>query len=166
MLKNFANGWSKDSFANRLRQTRLRLLAQVLADFKPPVSILDVGGQPEFWNSLDLRSLPEVTVVILNLFPTDVSMPNAKSCEGDARSMKMVADGEFDVAFSNSVIEHVGGLRDQKAMAQECMRVARTYFVQTPNRYFPLEPHFLLPGFQFLPHAARAYLHSKRDLGW
>jgi hypothetical protein len=44
--------------------------------------------------------------------------------------------------------------------------VAKRYFVQTPNRYFPIEPHFLVPGFQFLPLRVRAKLLSRFRLGW
>jgi hypothetical protein len=63
------------------------------------------------------------------------------------------------------VIEHVGGAADQKRMADEVQRVGRRYFVQTPNRYFPIEPHFLFPGFQFLPEAAQVFLLSHFRLG-
>ena len=85
---------------------------------------------------------------------------------GDARDMSMFAEGEFDIVFSNSVIEHVGSFSDQAAMAREVQRVGRRFFVQTPNRYFPIEPHFLFPGFQFLPLTTRAWLHCRFDLGW
>ncbi len=68
----------------------------------------------------------------------------------DARSLPF-EDGQFDIAYSNSVIEHIDP--DGWAnYAAEVRRVAGRYFVQTPNRYFPLEPHVLLPLFQFLPH--------------
>ena len=55
-------------------------------------------------------------------------------------------------AFSNAVIEHVGNWRRQQLFAAEIRRVARTgYFVTTPNLYFPIEPHALLPLYQFYP---------------
>jgi 2-polyprenyl-3-methyl-5-hydroxy-6-metoxy-1,4-benzoquinol methylase len=58
----------------------------------------------------------------------------------------------FDWVFSNAVIEHVGAWEKQKLFATEVRRVARKgYFVSTPNKFFPLEPHTLLPGYQFLP---------------
>jgi ubiquinone/menaquinone biosynthesis C-methylase UbiE len=62
-------------------------------------------------------------------------------------------DRSFDIVFSNSVIEHVGSPADQEAFAKEIARVGRSYFVQTPNRSFLIEPHYLTPLFQFLPQA-------------
>jgi hypothetical protein len=80
--------------------------------------------------------------------------------------MREFGDQEFDVVFSNSVIEHVGTFADQQAMASEVRRVGRRYFVQTPNKYFPIEPHFLVPGFQFLPVRLRAGWLARRRIGW
>ena len=65
--------------------------------------------------------------------------------------------GEFDIAYSNSLIEHVPP-EERPAVAAEIRRVADRYFVQTPNRWFPVEPHVLLPLFQFLPERARRRL--------
>jgi hypothetical protein len=57
-------------------------------------------------------------------------------------------------------------MEDQRRAAAEMQRVGRRWFVQTPNRHFPIEPHFLFPFFQYLPIEARAYLLSKTRLGW
>ncbi|HEY7967072.1 MAG TPA: class I SAM-dependent methyltransferase [Solirubrobacteraceae bacterium] len=64
------------------------------------------------------------------------------------------ADGEFDLAYCNSVIEHVEPQR-RDAFAAELRRVARGWYVQTPARSFPLEPHSLLPGAHWLPPPLR-----------
>ena len=63
------------------------------------------------------------------------------------------------------LIEHVGGWADQRTAAAEIRRISPRLFVQTPNRYFPVEPHFLVPGFQFLPIAARVALVRRFALG-
>lgn len=63
------------------------------------------------------------------------------------------ADGAFDIAYCNSVIEHVVDPDSRRRLAGELHRVARRYFVQTPNRWFPVEPHSLLPLVHFLPRA-------------
>jgi SAM-dependent methyltransferase len=60
-------------------------------------------------------------------------------------------DKSFDVVFSNSVIEHLGDPRRHQQYAQEIARVGMRYFVQTPNRWFPVEPHLLTPFIHFLP---------------
>lgn len=60
----------------------------------------------------------------------------------------------------------MGGVSDQKKMADEVMRVGKYYFIQTPNRYFPIEPHFVFPFFQFLPIQIRVWLVQKFSLGW
>ena len=64
------------------------------------------------------------------------------------------------------MIEHVGTLADQCAVAKEVRRIARGYFVQTPYRYFPLEPHFHVPLWAQMPLWLRTALHQRVDLGW
>jgi hypothetical protein len=73
----------------------------------------------------------------------------------------------FGAAISNSVIEHVGTIDDQRLFAEEIQRVARTYAVQTPSRFFPLEPHFIGIGPQFVPNWMRpAVVRYATVLGW
>lgn len=64
------------------------------------------------------------------------------------------ADGEFDLAYCSSVIEHVEP-SDRARFAAEVSRVARGVFVQTPAFGFPVEPHALLPFAHWLPVGAR-----------
>src|SRR5690348_3896480 len=104
-------------------------------------------------------------ITMLNL-TSSWTRPGFRSVVGDARDMHQFGDGEFDVVFSNSVIEHVGQPDAQWQMASEIKRVGKRYFVQTPNRNFLLEPHFFFPGFQFLPLAARIWLLRHFSLGW
>jgi len=165
-LRSAANGWNPDSAAGRLRNKRFLLFIELAKRFPPPVKVLDVGGQDEFWMAMDRSQLPEIDLTLLNIFPSTSRLPNSRCVTGDARWMPEIGDKEFDIVFSNSVIEHVGGLRDQRKMAGECLRTGKAHFIQTPNRYFPLEPHFLLPFFQFLPQSTRAICHAASDLGW
>jgi Methyltransferase domain len=62
-------------------------------------------------------------------------------------------DGEFDVVVSNAVVEHVGGEDDQRAFVHELCRVGRRVFVSTPNRWFPIEVHTLMPFVHWIPRA-------------
>lgn len=168
MLRDLANGWRQGSWANRFRQKRVSLLKALLADAprNSTLKVLDVGGVEEFWRALDWSGFPVMYITFLNVYEFRPSLPNAVCLKGDARFMKEFPDRSFDLVLSNSVIEHVGNLRDQRQMAGECLRVGRRHFIQTPNRYFPLEPHFLIPFFQFLPCAWRAFLHASKDWGW
>ena len=111
--------------------------------------ILDVGGTPFNWLLLNVR--PRITIV---------NMPRAReafdehfTCVfADGRALPF-ADHSFDIVFSNSVIEHVGDGESQRQFAEEITRVGRAYWVQTPNRMFPVEPHLLTPFLHFLPAA-------------
>jgi hypothetical protein len=70
-------------------------------------------------------------------------------------------DGEFDVVFSNAVVEHVGSRADQRIFVGELCRVARAFFITTPNRWFPLEHHTGLPLLHYLP--ASVFRSVSRD---
>jgi SAM-dependent methyltransferase len=84
--------------------------------------------------------------------------PEARYVQADALSLPF-ADGAFDIAFSNAVIEHVGGRDAQRRFVGEALRVARRAFVTTPNRWFPVEVHTRLPFVHWLPErlAHRGY---------
>jgi hypothetical protein len=154
------------AFINRLRRRRFVRFQSLLAVVPRPVRILDVGGEPGFWRMMGLDALGQVDITLINVRQWEDVGPPFRGVWGDARDMRQFGDKEFDVAFSNSVIEHVGSREDQARMAAEVRRVGRRYFVQTPNRNFPLEPHFFLPGFQFLPLGVRAWLVQRFALGW
>jgi Methyltransferase domain len=64
-------------------------------------------------------------------------------------------DSAFDVVHSSAVLEHVGSFRNQISFVQECCRVARRWvFLTTPNRWFPVEFHTVLPIVHWLPKRA------------
>ncbi|MCU1235535.1 MAG: Methyltransferase type 11 [Candidatus Solibacter sp.] len=109
--------------------------------------VLDVGGTPDTWDGLTDR--PRVT--LLNTPRTKEDFAGESSwVAGDGRALPF-RDGAFDVVFSNSVIEHVGDAESQRRFAREVARVGRAYWVQTPNRWFPVEQHLLTPLVHWLP---------------
>ena len=75
------------------------------------------------------------------------------------------SDHVYDLVHSNSVIEHVGEYGRQCRFAEQMRRVGRQYYVQTPARCFPLEPHTRFPWFQYLPSRVRAWLFMHMQLG-
>jgi ubiquinone/menaquinone biosynthesis C-methylase UbiE len=74
--------------------------------------------------------------------------------QADGRALPF-KDDSFDYAHSSAVLEHVGGAAQQAQFLRELWRVARKgAFVTTPNRWFPIEFHTLLPLLHWLPPAA------------
>jgi hypothetical protein len=166
LLLRYADNRAADSLAVRLRRRRFAP-ARALIDALPrPAKILDVGGTEAYWVSMGYLPPEDVRIVLLNLSAQETVHPGFSSVAGDARDMARFGDGEFDLVFSNSVIEHVGGYRDQERMAGEIMRVGRRFVVQTPNRSFIVEPHFLFPFFVWLPRRVKVFLLTHFSLGW
>jgi 2-polyprenyl-3-methyl-5-hydroxy-6-metoxy-1,4-benzoquinol methylase len=159
-----------DSLATRIRNQRLNLFKSLVDSLETPIKILDVGGKVSFWESSgflceDTRDI-EITILNVSIAEIGSAHPKVKQVIGDARNIGQFQDKQFDIVFSNSVIEHVGDYEDQGRMANEVIRVGKKYFVQTPNLYFPIEPHFIFPLFQFLPIFIRILLVSNFALGW
>lgn len=70
---------------------------------------------------------------------------------GDGRNNKL-PNNSFDIVHSNATIEHVGSYNNQLLFIKECTRIAKKYvFIQTPNRFYPLDPHTILPLIHWLP---------------
>ena len=107
--------------------------------------VLDIGGTPECWELVEIR--PQVT--LLNM-PRAGEGLGARWVAGDGCALPF-RDASFDVVFSNSVIEHVGDAERQQRFASEMRRVGRAYWVETPNRWFPVEQHLLTPFVHWLP---------------
>jgi hypothetical protein len=119
--------------------------------------VVDLGGTAENWLRSPLRPRH---VHLVNLEPHPDLLPEWMSAENaDVTDPDVPAKlGEFDLVVSNSTIEHVGGPSQRRRFVAAVDQLAPLHWVQTPYRYFPVEPHFLAPGFQFLPLAARAKL--------
>lgn len=128
------------------RAQRMRLFERTL-ELTPLTRVLDVGGSPSIWQFASVQ--PRLT--ILNL-PT--ALEPAADCvarvAGDG-CMLPFKDKAFDIVFSNSVIEHLGTESQRGRFAQEIARVGHRYWVQTPNRRFPVEMHLMLPLVHYLP---------------
>ena len=166
--RRFADNTNGQSISVRLRRQRFQILLNMLRDIPRPVTILDIGGRQKYWEmmGLDLLRNPDLQITLLNTEAQSVSLANFSAVSGDGRSMPQFSDKQFAIVFSNSTIEHVGPLEDQERMSQEVRRVGKKYYVQTPNRYFPIEPHFIFPFFQFFPVSWRAWLLQHFNLGW
>jgi ubiquinone/menaquinone biosynthesis C-methylase UbiE len=135
------------------RHFRARRMATFLREINPAAEtrILDVGGTPATWSDLPVR----LRVVILNM-PRESDAFDGMLCVGGDGCALPFRDQSFDIVFSNSVIEHVGSWEKQQRFAAEVARVGRRYWVQTPNRYFPVETHLLTPFLHWLPRSWQA----------
>lgn len=154
------------SLSSKFRKIRLGYFLDFLSKFSLPVTILDVGGTDTYWRNLGYTGSDNVKITIFNLEKPDILTSEFNFMQGDARNMAQFKDGEFDIVFSNSMIEHLRTLDDQMMAAREIARVGKGYFIQTPNYYFPIEPHFLIPFFQFLPLMVKTSMLMHFNLGW
>jgi ubiquinone/menaquinone biosynthesis C-methylase UbiE len=129
------------------------------------IKILDIGGTEDYWNSMGLNLGNNIEIVLLNLYKIEVRGAGFSSIKGEACNLEGVADKSFDLVFSNSVIEHLFSIENQQKMANEVKRVGKNYYIQTPNKFFPIEPHWVFPFFQFLPFGLKVYLTKNFSLG-
>lgn len=155
----------ENSLALKVRVKRMEYFKKLICKLPKPLKILDVGGTEVFWDIMGFAGNEDFKIVILNLSRAETHYSNFKSVEGDGRNMDEFEDNEFDVVFSNSVIEHVGSYEDQKKMASELKRVGKHVFLQTPSYYSPVEPHFFIPFFQMFPIWLRTFLLRHFNLG-
>ncbi len=123
------------------------------AMFQPStqVRLLDIGGALNTWTA-ESQYHTKFSVTLVNLRlpdPTALTGGRFTAVAGDATNLPF-ADASFDIAFSNSVIEHLTTWERQHAFAFEARRVAKKLWIQTPARSFPVEPHLLAPFFQYL----------------
>jgi hypothetical protein len=170
LLRRLADAGADGSFSNSRRSRRFEAFAR-LVDGLPerngrPVRILDIGGTNSFWEQRGWAGRPDVEIVLVNIDAEPVTHANIEPRAGDATKLSEFPDGSFDIVFSNSVIEHLETFERQAAMATEVQRLAPIFWVQTPNFWFPIEPHFLTPAWHWLPVSARVALLRRRRWGW
>jgi hypothetical protein len=156
-----------NSFRRRRFSVFLTLVQEVIKQ-KGHCRIADVGGKMEAWEVFrEFWSDLPITVTMLNANRSSVALDNRFDTKTiDARDLSEYEDNSFDVVFSNSVIEHVGTRFDQRRMASEMTRIAPRHFIQTPNYWFPIEPHFRLPFIHWLPMSVRVWIIRHGSFGF
>ena len=117
---------------------------------------LDIGGSVYFWAQY---SPPFRTIHTLNVRRSSTpvqEMPNyqIRTFIGDGCALPF-PDQSYDIAFSNSVIEHVGSWERQKQFAADMRRVGKAVWCQTPAYECPIEPHYLAPFVHWLPESVQ-----------
>jgi hypothetical protein len=147
------------SLSSRARAKRWDEMLRRFPDL-PSMRVLDLGGRPSFWRGADTRPAAVTTV---NLEAHDAPEPWITHLVADACAPTV--GGDYDLVVSNSLLEHVGGHAKRVMLAEVVRAAAAHHWVQTPYRYFPIEPHWMFPGLQFLPVRARAAAVSHWPLG-
>lgn len=152
--QSFNNAWHRIAAIFRRRRRK-----KFLALFPPAkfASLIDLGGLVKEWADDPRR------VTVVNLMPQDSS--HCEVIVGDGRHTDFT-DRAFDLAYSNSTIEHVGSWDDQKALADEIRRIGKAVYCQTPNKWFPIEVHYLTFFLHWYPQLLRNYFIARFLTGW
>jgi SAM-dependent methyltransferase len=159
-----ANDYSNPNYlGSKFRKKRFRLFEEKIKSLSKPVTILDIGGTVRFWIDEGYHK-KDILITIINVLPEVSGYSNIRVITADACDLSIFKDKAFDISFSNSLIEHLHTKDKQIKMANEAMRVSKYFFIQTPNRYFPVEPHFKFPFFQFLPRFLQIFLQTKTSI--
>lgn len=156
------------SLAGRARERRWATLNERFPHLEA-FRVLDLGGTLGSWEQSPVMPC-ELTILNLDSAgqgETRIGGSTVRHIAGDACNLPSAIEADrFDLVFSNSVIEHVGGHYRRHAFAETVRKAAPRCWVQTPYRYFPIEPHFVFPGAQFLPLSARSLLPQKWPLSF
>ena len=143
-------------FRNLLDKSRRELYNRFIKYMNPQPQdiILDIGGAmqsgiPCFEKICSFKETICINIDIKELSGLkDIDRVSLILADGCHLPFKNKA---IDIVLSNAVIEHVGNFDNQELFASELMRVAKKWFVSTPNFWFPFEPHWKLPFVHFLP---------------
>jgi SAM-dependent methyltransferase len=137
---------------------RQRMFASLvrLAPPTPEMTVLDVGvtcdlrQDSNFFEKLYPYSQNITAVGVEDAAFLEQEFPGLKYIQADGLNLPF-ADRTFDLVVSFAVIEHVGSRAQQAAFIQELLRVGKTCCITTPNRWYPLEFHSILPLIHWLP---------------
>lgn len=155
-----------EKYSQKSRRKKVEEFFRLMDPIKSDI-LLDVGGNVgygfrEIWNYFG-----SIIVIDLNKKAMEVVKREVKHAEvivGDACNLPL-GDKSVDYVFSNALIEHIAEER-RYLFASEVKRVARKgYFITTPNYYFPYEPHYKMPFWQYLPEGIKKGLKEHFAVG-
>lgn len=170
IIGDYDNPNSLGSKFRRRRSAPLRRMIEAVYAEKGAVRILDVGGMEYYCDMLgaDYLAQHKVSIDLLNLKDDIRPVKNPeffRAIEGNGCELPF-PDNAYDICHSNSVIEHVGNWHNKLSFARETTRVAPRYFHQTPNFWFPWEPHQSMAFFHWLPAPMQLWIARHHRLGW
>lgn len=144
------------NLSHRSRTKKFDLLLDLFQP-RPEDQVLDIGASGEVflrYTFEDIYPYPE-KIIAGGYEHHEVASarhyyPNPLYTVFDGCSLPF-PDKSFDLVFSNAVIEHILGPHRQEQFAREIMRVGKSWFLTTPNYWYPFESHYHLPFIQFMP---------------
>lgn len=176
MSKQIKNPYlTKSSLPSMMRRRRFKVINELISGqiaLKGSCRILDIGGTEYYWalNSEFIAAHSgKIRIVLVNYGdPADVKLGNdyVDRLSGDATKPDVYGATEFDLIHSNSVIEHVGAWPAIRSMANCILATGKPFYLQTPNYWFPIEPHFRFVGWHWLPESWRAALLMRGRRGF
>lgn len=148
------------------REKKYELFISLLEP-KAEDKILDVGVAPHTFRGINFLEQwyphPENITALTNENPERFkdfqnAFPETKLIYGDGKCLDF-PDDHFDIVFSNAVLEHVGSEHDQRKFIHEACRVGRKIFITTPNLWFPVDFHTLIPIAHWLPQKTKSWIY-------
>ena len=144
-----------EALSNFARKRMLETFMKVLAP-EAATTIVDIGvtcdqrSDSNFFEKLYPHPERITAVGLEDASFLERDFPGLRYVQADALALPF-ADHEFDIGVSWAVIEHIGNRSRQKQFIEELLRVSRRYFITTPNRWYPIEFHTVLPFLHWLP---------------
>ena len=158
----FVDSSNPRSLAFRLRKRRLQVVLDILQPDGHTL-VVDVGSYSAFFRQG--WPYPDRVIGLDVVWREEFRQRDGLTVVADVRALPF-KDRSVDI-LCNSVMEHVGPLKEQQQAASEIVRAGRKYFVQIPHKYFPIDPHyFTIPFFHFLPMAWQRWICRFAGVGF
>jgi len=148
---------------SKAAEGRSALFKSFVSSFTPPVRIIDLGGTVAMWERWGLSTDDDLRIDLANNFSMDTNYRDALSrskiiskVKVDVSDLSAIDYARYDIVFSNSMLEHLSDPEQQRSVARKICESQRPYFIQVPNKYSLVDPHFahpLAPFFAAWPRA-------------
>lgn len=171
LAKKIGDYENPNSLGSRFRAKRAKALEDLIKKVyleKKKVRIIDLGGTRKYWNIFPNEFFKRYNLEITVVNSLQEKFSNGENFiffEGDVCNLSSIENQSFDIVHSNSVLEHVGDFEKMKKFSEEVARLGKIIYLQTPYFWFPIEPHFMMPFFHWLPESIRVWMVMHFTLG-